>query len=136
MATSTNLSSPLVTVNAVDLSDQCTAANVTLPQYTALTSTAFGDTADKYVKGLESNEWSLDLYWSTSASETMATLQSLVGTSTTITLKTASGATSATNPLYTLSNSFMAVMPVVYAVGALSTCTATFTGGNVVTTTS
>lgn len=128
MATSTYLSNPVVTVNAVDLSDQCSGANLN-QTFAQLSNTAFGDTAMKYVAGLQENSITLDLYWSTATSETYATLKALVGTSTNITIKGSSGATSATNPLGTLTGGFLAELPVVYAVGELATCSVTFNGG-------
>ena len=69
MATSTYLSNPIVTVNSVDLSDQCKGANISY-QFDQLEATAFGDTARKYVAGLQTNSVTLDLYWSTAATET------------------------------------------------------------------
>lgn len=128
MATSTYLSNPVVTVNAVDLSDQCSGATVS-QTFAQLSTTAFGDTAMKYTAGLQENSVTLDLYWSTASSETYATLKSLVGTSTTVTIKGTSAATSATNPLGTLTGGFLAELPVVYTVGELATCSITFNGG-------
>ena len=128
MATSTSLSNPVVTVNAVDLSDQCSGATVN-QTFAQLSNTAFGDTAMKYTAGLQENSVTLDLYWSTASSETYATLKSLVGTSTTVTIKGTSAATSATNPLGTLTGGFLAELPVVYTVGELATCSITFNGG-------
>jgi len=128
MATSTYLSNPVVTVNAVDLSDQCSGATVN-QTFAQLSNTAFGDTAMKYTAGLQENSVTLDLYWSTASSETYATLKSLVGTSTTVTIKGSSAATSATNPLGTLTGGFLAELPVVYTVGELATCSITFNGG-------
>jgi len=128
MATSTYLSNPVVTVNAVDLSDQCSGATVN-QTFAQLSNTAFGDTAMKYTAGLQENSVTLDLYWSTASSETYATLKSLVGTSTTVTIKGTSAATSATNPLGTLTGGFLAELPVVYTVGELATCSITFNGG-------
>lgn len=128
MATSTYLSNPVVTVNAVDLSDQCSGATVN-QTFAQLSNTAFGDTAMKYTAGLQENSITLDLYWSTASTETYATLKSLVGTSTNVTIKGSSGATSATNPLGTLTGGFLAELPVVYTVGELATCSVTFNGG-------
>lgn len=128
MATSTYLSNPVVTVNAVDLSDQCSGATVN-QTFAQLSNTAFGDTAMKYTAGLQENSVTLDLYWSTASSETYATLKALVGTSTTVTIKGTSAATSATNPLGTLTGGFLAELPVVYTVGELATCSITFNGG-------
>jgi len=129
MATSTYLSNPVVTVNSVDLSDQCTAATFTRT-VEALEATAFGDAARKYVGGLEANEVTLTLYASFAAAETYATLSGLVGTSTNLTVKPVSGTTSATNPLVTITGAFLESLPVVNAtMGELSTIDITFTGG-------
>ncbi len=128
MATSTILSNPVVTVNSVDLSDQCTSATFT-ERYAELTATAFGDTANKYVKGLGDHEVTLTLYMSYAASETYATLKNLVGTTTTVVVKPAVGADSATNPGFTLTGAFLAELPHTFALGELSTVDVTFHGG-------
>lgn len=129
MATSTYLSNPSVTINSVDLSDQCTSATVT---YTAeaLESTAFGDTARKYTSGLQNNEVTVTLYQSYAATETEATIYTLVGTTTNIVLKPASGAVSSTNPSYTLTGAYLeSHTPIAASLGELSTITLTFRGG-------
>ena len=129
MATSTYLSNPVVTVNSVDLSDQCTAATFTR-RFDALESTAFGDSDRKYVSGLGNHELTLTLYMSYAASETYATLSTLVGTTTTVIVKPASGADGATNPGFTLTGTFLAELPVINAtMGELSTIDITFQGG-------
>ena len=128
MATSTILSNPVVTVNSVDLSDQCTSATFT-QRYAELTATAFGDVDNKYVKGLGDHEVTLDLYMSYAASETYATLKDLVGTATTVVVKPAVGTDSATNPGFTLTGAFMAELPHSFALGELSTTSITFHGG-------
>ena len=128
MATSTILSNPVVTVNSVDLSDQCTSA-VFHVNYAQLTATAFGDVDNKYVKGLGDHSVDLEFYMSFAASETWATLKSLVGTTTTVIVQAASGAASATNPKLTLTGAFLAEIPTNFALGSLATATVTFTGG-------
>ena len=128
MATSTYLSNPVVTVNSVDLTDQCTAATIT-ERYDQLEATAFGDTDRKYVKGLGNHEVTLTLYTSFAAAETYATLAPLVGTTTTIIIKPASGSESATNPGLTLTGCFLAELPLAMAMGELSTVDVTFVGG-------
>lgn len=128
MATSTILSNPVVTVNSVDLSDQCTAATFT-ERYAELTATAFGDTANKYVKGLGDHEVTLTLYMSYAASETYATLKGLVGTTTTVVVKPATGVDSATNPGFTLSGAFLSELPHNFALGELSQIDIVFHGG-------
>jgi hypothetical protein len=129
MATSTYLANPVVTVNSVDLTDQTTAATVT-HRFDQLEATAFGDTDRKYVKGLGNHEVTLSMYLSYASSETYATLSSLVGTTTNIIVKPATGSESATNPGFTLTGAFLAEMPVLNAtMGELSTVDVTFVGG-------
>jgi len=129
MATSTYLSNPHVTINSVDLTDQCTAADLN-HVVEALEATAFGDTARDYVGGLENNELTLTLYMSYAASETYATLSGLVGTQTTVTVKPADAALSATNPGFTLTGTYLETLPVLSAsLGELSTIDIVFTGG-------
>ena len=129
MATSTYLSNPVVTVNSVDLSDQCTSATFTR-RVDALESTAFGDSDRKYVSGLGNHELPLSLYMSYATSETYATLSGLVGTTTTVRVQPTSGADSATNPAFILTGTFLAELPVISAsMGELSTIDITFQGG-------
>jgi len=129
MATSTYLSNPVVTVNNVLLTDQCTAATV-LHRFSQLTATSFGDTSQKYVAGLAENEITLSLYMSYAATETYATLAALVGTSTTIKVKPVDATASATNPEFVLTGAFLAELPVANAtMGELSTVDISFAGG-------
>jgi hypothetical protein len=91
----------VLTVNAVDLSDHVTA--VTLNRvFDELEVTAMGDSGHKFVKGLEAASITIDFLNDTAAGEVLATLQAAFGTNVTVTLKQDSGATSATNPLYTM----------------------------------
>lgn len=91
----------VVTVNAVDLSDHVTS--VTLNRvFQELDVTAMGDSGVKQVKGLEASSVTIDFLNDTAASKTLATLQAAWGTNVTVTLKQTSAATSATNPLYTM----------------------------------
>ena len=89
----TYLQNPTITVNSVALTGQCSSATLNR-SVDALEATAFGDTAHKYVGGLQMNEVTLTLYNSFASSETYATLSGLVGTTTTIKLKPSSAATS------------------------------------------
>jgi hypothetical protein len=129
MATSVYLSNPSVTINSVDLSDQCTAATIT---YTveALENTAFGSTARTYTSGLANNSITVTLYQSYAATETEVSVYSLVGTTTTLVLKPGSGAVSSTNPSYTLTGAYLeSHTPINASLGELSTIDLTFTGG-------
>lgn len=129
MATSTYLSNPIVTVNSIDLSDQCTAATFT-QRYDQLENTAFGDSARKYTSGLGNHEVTLSLYMSYATSETYASLKDLVGTTTTIRVQPSAPPDSATNPGFILTGAFLAELPVINAtMGELSTIDVTFVGG-------
>lgn len=129
MATSTYLSNPVVTINAVDMSDQCTSAVLTR-MIESLESTAFGQTNRSYVGGLENSTLTCTFYNSFAASETYATLKTLVGTQVTVKIKPTSAATSATNPESTLTASYLESLPIVNGqLGALDTIDITFTGG-------
>jgi hypothetical protein len=130
MATSTYLSNPVVTVNSVDLTDQCTAATFT-HRFDQLEATSFGDTARNYVKGLGNHEVTLSMYMSYASSETYATLAALVGTAVNVEIKTATGTPSATLPNFVLTGGFLAELPVISAtMGELSTVDITFVGGD------
>ena len=129
MSTSTYLSNPVCEINSVDVTDQTSAANLTRV-IEALESTSFGKTARVYVGGLENSTLTLTMYNSFAASETYATLSALVGTSTTVTIKPTDAATSATNPVSTLTDCYLETLPIVNAaLGALDTVDITFTGG-------
>lgn len=129
MSTATVLTNPIVTVNTVDLSNQCTSATIN-HTVEALEATAFGDTARKFVGGLQNNEVTLTMYMSYASAETYATLNGLVGTTTTITIKPATGSNSATNPLITVTGCYLETLPVINgSMGELSVVDVTFTGG-------
>jgi len=89
----------VVTLNSVALSDHVTMATINRA-FDELEVTAMGDTAHKFVKGLEASTIQLDFLSDTAASNVNATLQAAWGTTVTLTLKQTSAATSATNPLY------------------------------------
>jgi len=139
MATSTYLSNPALTINAINCSDQATSAvltQVTQPQ----NSSAFGSTDSFYVTGMTDHTFEVELFMSYAASETYATLAALVGTQTTVTISpTAAGLATptATAPKFTLTNCYLAELPLIDAtLGELSTITLTFTGGTLTTATS
>ena len=109
-----------VKINTVDLSDHVTS--ITLNRtFDELEVTAMGDTAHKFVKGLEASSVTIDFLNDTASAETLQTLQAVWGTSTTITVKQTSAATSATNPLYTATCLINNTTDINGAVGDLST---------------
>ncbi len=126
----------VVTVNAVDLSDH--VSSVTLNRtFDELEVTAMGDSGHKFVKGLEASSVTIDFFNDTATAKVLATLQAGWGTSTTVTLKQTSAATSATNPLYTMSCLINGTTDINGAVGDLGTQSVTWTvNGTVAITTS
>lgn len=130
MATTTYLSNPTVLIGAVDVSDQCKAATLTVG-YDQLETTAFGDTGHKFTQGLQSVEVTLTLFNSYGAGEIEATLYSVVGAgNTTLVLSPSGTSETASNPEYTITNAFLASFtPINATVGELSEVEVTFVGG-------
>jgi hypothetical protein len=130
VATTTYLSNPTVTVGAVDLSDQCKAATLTVG-FDQLETTAFGDGGRKYTKGLQTVEVTLTLFNSYGATEVEATLYDICGDDAVTLVLSPSGTTeSATNPEYTITGAFLAsYTPINATVGELSEVEVTFVGG-------
>ena len=88
-----------ITVNSVDLSSYVTS--VTLSQSAdSLETTAMGDSARTFIGGLTNGTIDIDFNADFAASKTEATIYPLVGTSTAVVVKPASGSVSATNPSY------------------------------------
>jgi hypothetical protein len=132
MASATYLSNPGVMINSINLTDMCTAATVTnLAE--ALESTSFGSTSRSFVSGLFNQEITLDLYMSYAATETFATLSTLVGTTTTVKVASTDAAlttATATAPRFELVGCYLESLPVINAtMGELSTISITFKGG-------
>ena len=126
---STYLSNPSITINAVDLSDQCTSAVINYVSE-QLENTTFSNTSRSFTSGLYSNTVTVTLYQSYAATETEASIYSLVGTTTTLVLKPSSSAVGASNPSYTLTGAFLSAhTPINASLGELSTIDLTFSGG-------
>jgi len=126
---STYLSNPSITINSVDLTDQCTSAVINYVSE-QLENTTFSNTSRSFTAGLFSNSVTVTLFQSYAATETEVSIYSLVGTTTTLVLKPASGAASATNPSYTLTGAFLSAhTPINASLGELSTIDLTFSGG-------
>jgi hypothetical protein len=125
----------VLTVNAVDLSTLVTS--VTLNRsFDELEVTAMGDNGHKFVKGLEASSITIDFLNDEATSKTLQTLNGLVGTNTTVTLKQTSAITSPTNPLYTMTCLVNNITPINGAVGDLSTQSVTWNvSGTVAVTT-
>ena len=116
----------VVTLNSVDLSDHVTSATINRV-FDELEVTAMGDSAHKFVKGLEASTITLDFLNDTAAGEVLATLQAAWGTTVALTLQQTSAATSATNPLYSTTVLVNNTTDINGAVGDISTQSITFT---------
>ena len=133
------LSNPVVTINSVNLTDQCTSATINYV-YEQLETTAFGDSARKYggaaITSLQNNSIEVELYQSYAAAETEVTIFGLVGIQTTIVIKASDTTVSATNPSYTMTGYLESHTPINASLGELSTVSLVFNGGNLFKSTS
>jgi len=121
-----------VKINSVDLSDLVTAVTINR-SFDELEVTAMGDSAHKFVKGLEASTVTIDFLNDTAANKTLATLQTAWGTTVTaIFLQEKGTAVSATNPLYTVSLLINNTTDINGAVGDIGTQSITFTANSTV----
>ena len=137
MATSTFLGNATINVlsNAggavsVDLSDQASSCEITVGKR-ELTSTAFGDTGERFTGGLMFWEASIELYLSYGAGEVEATVYDIINSGGfTLTVSPSGTTESASNPEYTLSNGFVeSFTPIMSTVGELSVLSFSAKGG-------
>lgn len=129
------LTNASITVNAIDLSDRANSVELNY-EVDSVEVTAFGDTGHKFTGGLQNLTCTIEFMQDFASNEVEATIYPLVGTTTTLRIKPTSGAVSATNPEYIISNAFLAAhQPVAGAVGELAMTSLTFTGGSLVKST-
>ena len=120
-------------IATIDLSDHVTS--VTL-NYAAdeLEVTAMGDTAHKFVKGLESGSLTVSFLNDTATSNVLQTLNTQFGNTVAVKMvQQKVPAVSATNPLYTFDILVNNLTPINGAVGDMATQDITFTLNSVVT---
>jgi hypothetical protein len=116
-----------VKINSIDLSDHVTSVTLT-QNFDELEVTALGDSAHKFVKGLEASTLTLNFLNDFAAASVQATLQAAYGTTVTAVLLPVKGtAVSATNPLYTVSIIVNNLTPLNGAVGDISNSSQSFT---------
>ena len=115
-----------VTLNSIALTDHVTSATINRV-FDELEVTAMGDTAHKFVKGLEASTITLDFLSDTAAANVNATLQAAWGTTVALTLKQTSAAVSATNPLYSTTILVNNTTDINGAVADIATQSITFT---------
>ena len=116
----------VVTLNSVDLSDHVTSVTINR-SFEELPVTAMGDSAMRYVKGLEASTVTIDFLNDTATGEVLQTLQAAWGTTVPLTIKQTSAAISATNPEYQTTVLVNNTTDVNGAVGDISTQSITFT---------
>jgi hypothetical protein len=124
----------VLTVNAVDLSTLTSAVTINRT-FDELEVTAMGDSGHKFIKGLEASSITIDFFNDEASAKTLQTLNSTWGTNTTVTVKQTSAATSATNPLYTMTCLVNNITPINGAVGDLSTQSVTWNVSGVIAVT-
>ena len=123
-----------ITVNGVVLSDRANSVELNY-EIESVEVTAFGGNRS-FIGGLQNNTITIEFMQDFAATETEATIFPLVGQQTSVTVRPSSAATSATNPLYTVSGTYLAShTPVAGAVGELSMTSLSFAGGTLVKTT-
>lgn len=120
-------------INAVDLSDHVTS--VTLNRAAdELEVTAMGDSAHKFVKGLESATLTVSFLNDTAALQVLAVLNTSFGTTVPVKMvQQKVPAVSATNPLYSFDILVNNLTPINGAVGDIGTQDITFTINSAVT---
>jgi predicted secreted protein len=126
----------VVTLNSVVLTDHVTSATINRV-FDELEVTAMGDTAHKFVKGLEASTITLDFLSDTAAANVNATLRAAWGTTVPITLKQTSSAVGVDNPLYSTTILVNNTTDINGAVADIATQSITFTCNSpiVITTT-
>ena len=122
-----------VTINSVDLSDH--VAQVSFTETSAeLESTAMGDSNVTRIGGLKDGSVTIEFHADFAASEVYATINPLLGTTTTVLVVPVSGSISATNPSKSVSALVTEVPFVDHAVGDLATVSVTWPFSGAVTT--
>jgi len=125
-----------VEVNSVDLSDHVTSVTINF-DVDAVEVTAMSDTAHKFTGGLQNASATIEFQQDFDSSSVDDTINGLVGTTTTVKILPTSDAISATNPSYTLTDTFVAsFQPINGSVGELSMTSVEFQGGTLTRATS
>ena len=125
-----------VTVNSVDLSTYVTSVSLNYEK-DSVEVTAMGNSGHIFTGGLQNISLDVTFNQDFAATKVAATLDALIGSTTTVVVKPTSGAVSATNPSYTISNAFLAgTQPVNGSTGDLAQMSVSFTGGTLVKATS
>lgn len=118
-----------VTVNSVVLDSRIVTASLQNSKE-SLDITTQADTARKFGPGLVNLTTTIEVQLDQAAANTTATLEGLVGSTTTIVLIPEAGAVSATNRRYTVTGGYLeSFESVAGTLGSIATASAVFTGG-------
>jgi hypothetical protein len=117
----------VLTVNAVDLSSLVSSVTINR-SFDELETTSMGQSGHTFVKGLEASSISIEFFNDSASAKTLQTLNSssVWGSNVVVTVKQTSAATSAENPLYTMTCLVNNTTPINGAVGDLSTQSVTW----------
>lgn len=123
------LTNAFISVNAVTLSDKANSVSLNY-EVDQVETTGFGSGGHVFQGGLQNNSCEISFMQDFATSNVEATIYPLVGTTTTLVIKPNGSTTSATNPAYTLTGTFLSAhTPVAASVGELAMTTLTFNGG-------
>jgi hypothetical protein len=123
-------------VNSVDLSAYVSSITLDFAVDAIVADGMAATNGHVFLGGLQNNSLAVTLNQDFAATKVAATLDALVGTSTTVVIKPTSAAVGATNPTYTITNAFLAAtQPVNGSVGDLAQMSVTFQGGTIAKTT-
>jgi hypothetical protein len=125
------LTNALVLINAVDLSDHCSAVHLTDTRAN-VDITAMGALNIAYTKGLGDATATFDFFQDFAAGKVHATLQPLIGSSTPVTVevRAVNAARSATNPAYLMSALLFEYPMLDGKIGDANSATYTFRNGS------
>lgn len=125
-----------VTVNSVNISDRVISCVLTNSKESQDVTTQ-ADTARKFTGGLTSLTVDLEVQLDQAAANVTATLEALVGSTTTLVLIPNSGAASATNRKYTITGAFLeSFSSIDGSLGSVASTSCQFTGGTLAITNS
>ena len=120
------ITAPVITINGVDLSDHVDSVEIN-DETADVKTTNFGSSGNETrTGGLKSGSITINMQQDYAASKVDATIWAARGTAITVTVKSTSASTSATNPLYSGSYLVTQYKPVSGKVGDLSTLSVTW----------
>lgn len=125
---------PKITINSVDLTGNVAQVSLDM-SFDEVETTAFGNTARTRVAGLGDHSFSASFHQDFAASLVEASIYPLLGTTTTVTMKSVNSTTATDNPLYTFTVLVSQWAPVSGAVGDLLTADVTWPVSGTITKT-